>query len=81
MYESPIQVNLLEGYEKFKREMDDMIGDEVYKHVLNMGIQVDKEELEKAMLYDRHQYMKGYKDGYAAAEEKIEKARRILEEL
>lgn len=81
MYESPIQVNLLEGYEKFKREMDDMIGDEVYKHVLNMGIQVDKEELVKALNYDRLQYMKGYTDGLAAAEGKIEKARRILEEL
>lgn len=79
MYESPIQVNLLEGYEKFKREMDEMIGDEVYKHVLDLGIQVDKEELEKAMLYDRHQYMKGYKDGLDEAEKRIEKAREALE--
>ena len=79
MYESPIQVNLMEGYEKFKREMDEMIGDEVYKHVLNLGIQVDKEELEKAMLYDRHQYLKGYRDGLAEAEKRIEKAREALE--
>ena len=74
MYESPILVNLMEGYEKFKREMDEMIGDEVYQQVLQMGIQVDKEEMEKALLYDRHQYMKGYNAGYAAAEEKFRRA-------
>ena len=78
MYESPIQVNMLDSYEKFKSEIDEMIGDNVYQRVLQMSIQVDRDELEKALLYDRCQYMKGYRDGIAAAEERIEKARRAL---
>ena len=41
-------------------------------------INVDKEELEKALKYDRDQYDKGYRDGLAKGEEK---AQRILAEL
>lgn len=79
MYEAPIQVNMLNSYEKFKSEIDEMIGDNVYQRVLEMSIQVDRDELEKAMLYDRHQYLKGYRDGLAEAEKRIEKAREALE--
>ena len=40
--------------------------DEIMKAVQNVGIQVDKEELLKALKYDREQYEKGYQDGLNA---------------
>lgn len=42
------------------------IEDAIYKSVLNVGINVDKEELLKALEYDRGQYQKGYDDRDAA---------------
>ena len=36
----------------------------ILKAVKEIGIDVDKEELLKALKYDREQYAKGYKDGY-----------------
>ena len=36
----------------------------MYNYLFKIGVNVDKEELEKALRYDRHQYSKGYKDGY-----------------
>lgn len=59
MYESPITQML--------DEMKMHYEDGVYKAVQNVGFHVDKEELAKALQYDRGQYNKGYKDGYAKA--------------
>lgn len=36
------------------------------KGIIDLGIKVDKEELLKALKYDRDQYNKGYEDGYKA---------------
>lgn len=36
--------------------------DLVYKAVLNVDVKVDKDELIKALAYDRGQYLKGYQD-------------------
>ena len=58
MYESPI-VQITKG---FHTEIDNGI----LKAVMEHGIIVDKEELLKALKYDRGQYDKGYKDGYKA---------------
>ena len=55
MYESPI--NLIYG------EMQTQIEGDIYKVVQNVGIDVNKEELLKALQYDRRQYNKGYADG------------------
>ncbi len=35
----------------------------IYKAIKDMGIVIDKEELIKALRYDRGQYDKGYSDG------------------
>ena len=39
---------------------------DVYKKVIYYGVHVDKEELMKALKYDRDQYKKGFFDGLAA---------------
>ena len=56
MYISPITI--MQG------EMNVRVENEIIKAVRNIGIDVDKEELIKALAYDRKQYEKGYEDGY-----------------
>lgn len=54
MYESPI---------KLIRQMDTEIENELFKAVLKVGVDINQEELIKALQYDRDQYAKGYNDG------------------
>lgn len=54
MWESPIKL--------FEKEMQMQLEGDVMKAVQNVGVVVDKEELLKALEYDREQYEKGYKD-------------------
>lgn len=73
MYESPI--NQILG------EMQIAYEDGCMKAVQNVGFDVNKEELIKALQYDRNQYEKGYKDGYnKAIDDVMEKAKEIQEE-
>lgn len=73
MWESPIIKQLPE----VKYDFDD----EVMKIVASYDIDVNKEELLKALQYDRNQYEKGYADGYARAIDKfVRKIIRRLEE-
>ena len=60
MYKSPIELI----YESLQWQMEESI----YKVVQNVGINVDKEELIKALKYDREQYKKGYEDAKAESE-------------
>lgn len=46
------------------RDADEMI----YSKVLGLGVDVSKEELVKALRYDREQYEKGYADGLKNAD-------------
>lgn len=55
MYESPITI----AYNQMKTTIEN----DIYKAICNVGIDVDKEELWKALQYDRGQYEKGYDDG------------------
>lgn len=48
-------------------EMQTQFEDDCLKVVHSYGFQVDKEELTKALKYDRGQYEKGYKEGYEKA--------------
>ena len=60
-YESPIKVSFEDRIkESLLNEEEKAIMGEVKMHV-----DVDKDELLKALAYDRGQYEKGYKDGYA----------------
>lgn len=58
MYESPI--GIIYG------EMQTQIENDVLKAVQRVGVNVNKEELLKALQYDREQYSKGYEDGLNA---------------
>jgi len=42
--------------------------EQIYQAVLNVGFDVDRQELEKALRYDREQYKKGYADGLRNAD-------------
>lgn len=54
MYESPINV--------ICDEIQMRLEDEILEAVKNIGFYVDKDELVKALSYDRNQYSKGYND-------------------
>lgn len=56
MYESPIEI--------IQTQIQMQMDGEILKAVQGVGIDVNKEELIKALAYDREQYVKGYKDGY-----------------
>ena len=71
MYQSPIEI--------IHDNMRMQIEGEVYKAVQRVGVTVDKEELLKALQYDREQYKKGYEDGYAKAiEDSIEASAKAI---
>lgn len=59
MYESPIT--------QIMGEMTTKYEDDCLKVVQSYGFTVNKEELTKALQYDRGQYLKGYGDGYEKA--------------
>ena len=58
-YLSPINIWITETMQDFNNNVEE----QVYKEVINVGISVDKNELLKALEYDRDQYGKGFKDG------------------
>jgi hypothetical protein len=49
MYESPIKI-----IEDLTRDVTDAFEDHVYQCIIRCGVEVDKEELVKALNYDRH---------------------------
>jgi hypothetical protein len=64
-YKSPIQVRVEQAVKAFNLQVEN----EVYKVVQNYEINVDKDELIKALQYDRNQYELGYRAGYRKASE------------
>lgn len=58
MYESPINL-LVSNIEHQIRDEQERC---VLEAVQRVGVTVDKEELEKALQYDRRQYENGYRD-------------------
>ena len=61
MYESPVELFDVADYTKM---VNDEIDNYIYEYIVKLGINVNKEELIKALQYDRDQYYKGFKDGY-----------------
>ena len=55
MYESPIKI--------VTGNIQTQIDDDIYRAVQNVGINVDREELLKALEYDRRQYEEGFRKG------------------
>lgn len=61
-YQSPIEVYI----SQLRFDTERQIEDGVIRAVRNLDIAVEKNELIKALKYDRGQYDKGYTDGYHA---------------
>ena len=59
MYKSPIDMLIADIQHQIAEQQDE----EIYKAVVSVGINVDKDELLRALQYDRGQYEKGYADG------------------
>lgn len=74
MYESPINVIVNEICSDIQQKEDKYI----MECVRNVGIDVNKHELVKALSYDRNQYDKGYNDGYNDGIKVLDK---VLEEI
>ncbi len=70
-YESPIEIL----YNDFQNGFENDIEKNVISTCISYGIIVDKDELIKALQYDRAQYDKGYKrgfkDGYQSVIDKL----------
>jgi hypothetical protein len=74
-WEPPITI-VQEISSQIARSTDDYIMSEIYK----TGVTVNKEELIKALNYDRDQYKKGYCDGFNTAVEMEWTSADLLEE-
>lgn len=57
-YKSPITLTIDNAESKFIETIEDM----TFKEICKLNLNVDKEELMKALAYDRHQYLEGYND-------------------
>ena len=59
MYESPISI-----YEQISNDYVKQKDEYIYQAIVKVGVDVNKEELIKALAYDREQYSKGFADGF-----------------
>lgn len=67
MYESPIEVFT----RKIVQDIEERIDGVIFKECVRVGVNVNKDELIKALRYDRGQYDCGYADGRAARDREI----------
>lgn len=68
MYESPIKINIEHTIDNVIKDVNDQMDDRVICSVSKeLGVEVDKKELFRALFYDRNQYEKGYADGQREA--------------
>ena len=65
MYESPIEVMFRDIENRIREQEENAITAEVSRQ---MGVNIDKDELIRALLYDRDQYHRGYEDAKRAYE-------------
>lgn len=63
MYESPFSLKISEMCNEIAKAINNDTETAVMRSIADIGINVDKEELIKALQYDRDQYNKGYSDG------------------
>lgn len=67
MYKSPIEIFKSPIYDVMK-QMYEQQEEYIYQCVSNIGVNIDKKELIRALQYDRDQYEQGYRDGKQANE-------------
>lgn len=63
MYESPIRL--------IESQLRTEVENEIFRAIQEVGVDVDKDELIKALQYDRDQYQKGYEDGIKDLADKL----------
>ena len=85
-YVSPIKIFYAEEPEegwtdKIGKYLAGEVDNIVLQSCVKVGCHVDKDELEKALRYDRDQYVKGYEDGKRDAAAAIEALQAEVEEL
>ena len=72
MYQSPIEILT----NSFIKEQAERLDNEIlYRATMETGIDIDRDELVKALQYDRNQYEKGYLDGIRAFAERLKNHR------
>lgn len=59
MYKCPIELITTDIMAQITKNQEE----QVLRAVQGVGVNVDKDELLKALIYDRQQYQKGYQDG------------------
>lgn len=69
MYNSPITTMITEVQDAVARRFAEHTENMVYEEVRQIGVHVDKNELVKALQYDRQQYEKGYADAMTVLED------------
>ena len=62
-YRSPIDIIFNNPMENLRMEINKRTDEVIYKAILDVGVEVDKDELIRALNYDRKQYEKGYEAG------------------
>lgn len=67
MWESPIQLITDDIIKDITQKQDELLMESVRR----VGLNIDKDELVKALNYDRDQYEKGYADGRRARDSEI----------
>lgn len=77
MYESPIRL-LVQQLETSIREQ---LEKQIFEAVQKCGVDVDREELIKALAYDRAQYAQGYSNGRDDAQRWISVEERLPDDL
>lgn len=78
-YKSPIEVNLMNNvFNNLQIQMKEHIDECILKAVHGVGVEVDKEELLKALRYDRDQYTQGFQDAKVKYEKALDRACEIL---
>lgn len=75
-YKSPIEVYTQQMMDDITKKQEDYI----LQGVRNAGVVVDKDELVKALAYDRDQYNKGFEDGRAWVDAKIYAAYKAVQD-
>ena len=62
-YESPVTLQIRKIAEQIEEQRENQITATIFEQ---MGVNVDKNELKRALAYDRDQYRRGYEDGWRA---------------
>lgn len=62
MYEGPINLLYSDPFHEVATKINNDIEEQIMVEIARVGIDVNKEELVKALQYDRDQYAKGWND-------------------